>query len=282
ATASGNRQTMQFARARRDRSGFRGGGTPKCGSIRWFAPELVRRLASGSLGPTLPSRGAMNQAALRPLSIAAFVTFLLCLPAAALAQGVLPPGFEQEDAVPGEAFTWPTAMAFIDDERFLVAEQDGIVWIVNHGVRHPAPVIDLTADVLNDLYSDRGLLGLAVDPHFKTNRYVYVMYTADPDSNDVDSENAGFGRLVRYQMSATDSNAIDPSTRTILFGRVWSEGSASGSITHTVGALRFARDGSLLVSIGDGAHYEEMDPGGLDPNLFLAGRTAPSEDIGAF
>ena len=211
----------------------------------------------------------------------AFTLFLLGPPPAG-AQGIMPPNFEQVDAVPGDSFVWPTSFAFINDDRFLVAEQDGLLWMVNHGVRHPTPVIDLTAYVLNDLNSDRGLLGLAVDPAFATNRYVYLAYTADPDSDDVDDENDGYGRLVRYQMSATDSNAIDSTTVTVLFGRVWPEGPASGSPTHSVGALRWARDGSLLVAIGDGAHYIQVDQGGLDPGMFGAGKTSPSEDIGAF
>lgn len=224
----------------------------------------------------------MTHAALRSSSAAAALALMLLGHAPAAAQGVMPPNFEQEDAVAGTSFTWPTAIAFFHDDRFLVAEQEGILWVVNNGVRHPTPVIDLTACVLNDANSDRGLLGIAVDPSFATNRYVYLTYTVDPDSNDVDSENDGFGRLVRYQMSTTDTNAIDPSTRTILFGRVWPEGPASGSITHTVGSLRWARDGSLLVSIGDGAHFIEVDQGGLDPGMFGAGKTDPSEDIGAF
>jgi glucose/arabinose dehydrogenase len=144
------------------------------------------------------------------------------------------------------------------------------------------PVIDLRNEVLDDLNSDRGLLGVAVDPAFASNRYVYLLYTVDPDTNGVDSENDAFGRLVRYRMSLADSNAIDPSTRAVLMGRVWSEGPASGSITHTIAGLRWGRDGSLLVSIGDGAHYEFMDDGGSDAGLFGAGKTSPLEDIGAF
>ena len=41
-------------------------------------------------------------------------------------------------------------------------------------------------------------------------------------------------------------------------------------------------DGSLLVTLGDGAEYQSRDAGGRDPDLFLPGRTDPYEDIGAF
>lgn len=222
----------------------------------------------------------MNPA--RTAARTALLLALLALPSSARAQAMLPPGFVLEDAAGGHNFTWATCFAFINDHRFLVGEQDGLVWVVNNGVVHPTPAIDLTAYALNDLNSDRGLLGIAVDPNFAVNRYVYINYTVDPDSNDVDSENDGFGRLVRYQMSLADSNVIDTTTRVVLYGRTWPEGPASGSITHTVGGLRWGRDGSLLVAIGDGAHYTEVDDGGLDPGLFGPGKTHPSEDIGAF
>lgn len=222
----------------------------------------------------------MNLPVRHTIVAAALATLFAAAPSRA--QGLLPPNFVQEDAVPGDSFVWPTAIAFINDNRLLVAEQDGILWIVNNGVRHPTPVIDLRDDILNDFQSDRGLLGIAVDPDFATSRRVYLMYTVDPDTNGVDTENDAYGRLVSYQMSTTDTNAIDPATRQVLFGRIWPEGPASGSITHTVGGLRWGRDGSLLVSIGDGAQYTQMDAGGLDPGMFGAGKTDPSEDIGAF
>jgi hypothetical protein len=49
-----------------------------------------------------------------------------------------------------------------------------------------------------------------------------------------------------------------------------------------VGSLEFGEDGTLLLAHGDGAHFEFVDPGGLDAPSFGPGRSDPTEDIGAF
>jgi len=190
----------------------------------------------------------------------------------------LPPGFVL-DTVPF-VFDVPTAIAFLPDGRLLVAEKGGIVYLVDGSTRHPLWVHE--EEVLNT--DDRGLLAIAVDPHFATNRFVYFLYTVDPDSNGVELDNYDdtFGRLARYQVTASEPMVVDESTRQVLIGGNWREGFASGSGTHTIADLEWGRDGTLLVSAGDGAHFTQADAGGLDPGLFGPQRTDPLEDIGAF
>jgi glucose/arabinose dehydrogenase len=202
----------------------------------------------------------------------------LALPAAGAWALTLPAGF-QADPVPF-VFDLPTAIAFLPDGRLLVAEKGGIVYVVQGGSRQPLWAHE--EEVLNT--DDRGLLAIAVDPDFAANRYLYFLYTVDPDSNGIELDNYddAFGRLTRYQVSAVDPNRVDESSRRVLIGRTWREGFASGSGTHTIAGLAWGRDGSLLVSAGDGAHHEQPDAGGLDPALFGPGRTDPIEDIGAF
>lgn len=190
------------------------------------------------------------------------------------------PGFVVDNAVPGPAFDLPVGIKFLPDGRMLVLEKPGRLWVVKNGVRHPVPMWSATNEVLSN--DDRGALGLEVDPAFSTNHYLYLLYTVDPDSNGVDTNDEAFGRLVRYQVSATDSNALDPSSRAVLLGLDWSHGPLVASSTHTIGSLQFASDGSLIVSVGEGAQFNTADGGGHDPNGFLPGRTNPLEDIGAF
>lgn len=206
-----------------------------------------------------------------------------CLLLAATAAGAdptLPDNFVVENAVPGTTFNVPVTMAFLPNGRMIVGEKRGVAWMINNGTRYATPLWSAENEVLND--GDRGLLSVAVDPDFDINRFVYFLYTVDPDSNGVDNNDDAFGRLVRYQVSAGDSNALDPNSRAVLFGRNWTEGACIGSITHSIGALRWGRDKSLLVSVGEGAQFTTMDPGGLDPNMFGPGKTDPAEDIGAF
>jgi len=186
-------------------------------------------------------------------------------------------GFVVENLVGADT---PTCMAFLPDGSFLVGEKKGRVYYVKHGVKQQPALWNAELEVLNAL--DRGLLGIAVDPDFMNNRRVYFLYVVDPDTNGLDSDGFGFGRLTRYSMVAPDSNALDPASRTILMGQDRTVGPVIGHGSHTIGALRWGVDGSLLVSIGDGANFVEMDDGGLDSASFGPGRADPDEDIGAF
>lgn len=203
---------------------------------------------------------------------------LLLAVAADAAAIELPAGFSVE-TLPW-TFDVPTQLAFLPDGRLLVAEKGGIVYVVAGTTRHPLWVRE--DEVLNT--DDRGLLGLAVDPDYAVNRRLYFLYNCDPDSNgiELDDYDESFGRLTRYEVSATDSNAVDESTRTILIGASWSEGIPSASGAHNIADLAFGRDGTLLVAAGDGAHFDDVDAGGRDPNQFLPGRTDPAQDLGAF
>jgi glucose/arabinose dehydrogenase/PKD repeat protein len=192
----------------------------------------------------------------------------------------VPDGFIVQSAVPGTVFDTPTGIAYLPDGRLLVAEKKGTVWMVQNGTKLPTPFWSRPDEVLDA--ADRGLLDVAVDPNFVSNRFVYFLYTVDPDSDGVDTNDDAFGRLTRYQAGIANPNVVDPGSRAILLGRTWAEGPPCGSISHTVGCLRWGTDQSLLVSIGDGAHHSGVDMGGRDPNLFLPGRSDPAEDIGAF
>jgi len=189
------------------------------------------------------------------------------------------PNFAVENAVPGATWSSPVGLAFLPDGRYLVAEKRGRVYLVANGAKASTPVWSQESKVLNN--GDRGLLGITVDPDYANNRYVYLMYTVDPDSNGTDDNDDAYGRLVRYTMNAA-TTSLDEASRIVLFGRNWREGATSGSTSHTIGSLRFGRDGSLLVTVGDGGQFNNMDPGGLDPNMFGANFADPNEDIGAF
>ncbi len=108
-----------------------------------------------------------------------------------------------------------------------------------NGVKLTTPFIDLSAKVLSN--DDRGLHGVALDPDFATNRWVYFLYTADPDSNGVDDNIPAFGRLERYQVSLANPNVIDLTTRQILIGGGFSDGvpEPARNRHHMVGTLRF-------------------------------------------
>src|SRR5262245_46234746 len=67
-----------------------------------------------------------------------------------------------------------------DPTRLYVVEKPGRVRIVDlpSGAVHPAPFLDLTA-VVRD-FGEGGLLGMAFDPGYASNRFVYLYYMAIP------------------------------------------------------------------------------------------------------
>jgi len=192
----------------------------------------------------------------------------------------LPPDFVAEPI--GGSWNLPTCICFAGSDDLLVAEKAGVLWDVRRGFRHLKPVIDLQQEILNN--GDRGLLSVAVDPQWSTNGFIYLFYIVDPNQDGDDSEQETFGRLTRYT-TAIDVNGdllADPASRTVLIGANWREGTPALHFSHTAGDLRFAADGSLLVSTGDGAHFDVTDFGGYDPAGFGSGKFDASEDIGAF
>ncbi len=215
---------------------------------------------------------------IRHLLVSVLLAFAAVSGALAL---TVPSGFTVENMVPATTFTVPTALVFLPDGRYMVAEKSGRVRMVVNNVVRANAVINLSTEVLD--LNDRGLLDVAVDPAYFSNHYIYLLYTVDPDTNGVDTDTPSFGRLVRYTMNTSgDTNVVNTATRTVLMGTNWPNGPLIANGSHTIGSLRWGRDGSLLVSIGEGANFQYADNGGLYPSAFGAGKTDPNEDIGAY
>ena len=64
-------------------------------------------------------------------------------------------------------------MAFAPDGRLFVCSQDGDLRVIKNGVLLPTPFVNLNVDS----HGERGLLGVAFDPDFATNQFVYIYHT---------------------------------------------------------------------------------------------------------
>jgi glucose/arabinose dehydrogenase len=166
----------------------------------------------------------------------------------------LPEGFSTEVVVSG--LNLPTTFVHLPDGRILFSEKNGVVRLFKNGALQPTPFIDLQDRV--NATDDRGLLGLAIDPGFATNGYVYLLYTYEHDA--ADPYGTKTGRLARY--TAVGDTASPASEHVILGTQVGASCQLfppgadcipSESFTHSVGSLKFAPDGSLFVSLGDAA-----------------------------
>jgi len=124
----------------------------------------------------------------------------------------------------------PTAMAFAPDGRLFVTEQAGAVRIITpEGQLLPTPFL-VTTNMRSD--EERGLLGIAFDPDFVNNNYIYIFYT----------ENSLGARLSRF---TANGNTVVPNSELILLEYY----NISGN--HRGGDIHFGPDGKLYLSLGD-------------------------------
>ncbi|HQX32727.1 MAG TPA: PQQ-dependent sugar dehydrogenase, partial [Dokdonella sp.] len=101
---------------------------------------------------------------------------LICGLAAAdvAAQTWTSPNFRGSVAISGR--NQPTQVRFAHDGRVFVAEKPGAIWMYqNLADSAPVQIADLGGVVHS--YQDRGLLGLALDPRFPEQPYLYVLYS---------------------------------------------------------------------------------------------------------
>ena len=130
----------------------------------------------------------------------------------------------------------PTAMAFTPDGRIFVTEQAGSIRVISvAGQLLATPFLTLPS-VRSD--EERGLLGIAIDPQFASNGYVYIFYSPG---------NAAVSRLSR--VTANGDRAVANSEVTIF-----EYGNFSGS--HRGGDIHFGPDGLLYLGLGDAAEPE--------------------------
>ena len=206
------------------------------------------------------------------------VFFVLALTRWGWAQTV-PEGFFIDNIAPEFSFDTPVGIAVAPDGRVFVAELGGRVMVVESSIART--FIDLSAEVF--AANDRGLLGIALDPEFDTNGYVYLLYTFDHDgSGDRLNRNDVAGRLTRYSASRSDPNTAEPQSRKVLLGETYAEGFPACFKSHSPGSVRFGTDGTLLVGSGDAAQFEFADAGGHYPDCFGPELFSADEDIGAF
>ena len=176
----------------------------------------------------------------------------------------LPSGFE--DILIAGGFTEATTFAVAPDGRLFVAEKHGIVRVVKNGAVLATPAIDISAQV-ND-YWDHGLLGLALDPNFGANGYMYLLYTYEHNANAYDDTKTS--RVSRVTVSGDVAN---PATLVTILGSANADSCnslplnsdciPSDSPSHGIGTAVFGLDGKLYVTSGDGASFNSVNSNGL-------------------
>jgi glucose/arabinose dehydrogenase len=170
-------------------------------------------------------------AALRPLALSTLLLAALAAPGSA---ATLPAGFDE--TVIGMGLNAPTAMAF-SPIGTLVTEQGGNVRLVRGNGTAAMPFASFSVGT----GGERGLLGVAVDPDFVNNNFIYVYYTATAP-------------VIHNRVSRITANAqgdmMVPGSEVVLFDL----DPLSSATNHNGGHLRFGPDGKLYIAAGENAN----------------------------
>jgi len=182
-----------------------------------------------------------NRKTLRIAQVAAAVSCAVIVTAVAASAITLPADFEDTLIANVSA---PTALAFTPDGRLLITTQTGTVRVYADGALLASPALNLAAKLCTN--SERGVLGIAVDPAFATSHFIYLYYTFNRSGVcENNTAKSPVNRVARFTLS--DSNSIDPASELVLVDNI-----PSPAGNHNAGDLKFGKDGFLYISVGDG------------------------------
>jgi glucose/arabinose dehydrogenase len=132
------------------------------------------------------------------------------------------------------------SMSFTPDGRLFFTERNtGKVRVMEKDIVLRKPFVTLPVHA----YAESGLLGLAIDPNFEQNHFVYIYYTAFDNKTQ-----HPYNRLVRFTESDNSAGAEKELIDNIPAD---DDGRWSG------GALTFGRDDKLYVTVGYGGFLED-------------------------
>jgi glucose/arabinose dehydrogenase len=187
--------------------------------------------------------------------VALVLSFLVFCPTAYAGTPIA--GFS--DTLVASGFTQPTAIAFLPDSRMLVTEKgtggattagSAALKLVNNGTVTTLTTIPVCTS------SEMGLLGVAVDPSFNTNGFVYLYRTAPDGGNSCADAIGRFNEVMRVTMSG---NTVVPGSLTQLQPGILEMRTDNGN--HDGGGLRIGPDNKLYVSVGDSGLGDTGPPG---------------------
>ncbi|MBX3437615.1 MAG: PQQ-dependent sugar dehydrogenase, partial [Planctomycetaceae bacterium] len=142
------------------------------------------------------------------------------------------------ETVVASGLTGATAMQFSPDGKLFIAEEAGTMEVWDGGVRLQADFF-VNSPITTQIVSERGLLGIAFDPDYANNRFIYVYYTTTAADNH--------NRVSRFTANAEGDLALANSEHMIMELDPHSAGN------HNGGAMHFGLDGMLYIAVGDNA-----------------------------
>lgn len=227
------------------------------------------------------------------------ITLLTFFSLIGISSAQLPDGFARETILSSsDGITLAAGYIPADTNLAYVYDLNGVVWAVLNEEILPEPVLDIREEC--GFWESNGLLGATIDPNFKENGYIYLLYNADrhhilyygtpdydPDANS--SNMGGMGRITRFTINTDDYLTADMNSRHVLLGDEIGNGIPICSDSHSTCGLVFGNDGSLLAATGDANSWRccytgvgELPPVAFDSISLNDGIIDQAEMIGAF
>src|SRR5262245_9780103 len=141
-----------------------------------------------------------------------------------------------------------------DNQRYYIVETAGKILLADNWSLRDTPFLNITSIVSDD--GERGLLSMAFDPEYETNRRFYVYYT----------DLSGDIVIARYLRKVSDPDQADPNSETIM-----STVNHPTYSNHNGGQLQFdpiaAESGSSMLYFATGDGGGAGDPNNNSQNL---------------
>jgi len=148
----------------------------------------------------------------------------------------------------------PMELEILPDDRILFIERRGAVKLYEPELEETRTLT--TIDVFSEL--EDGLIGLALDPNFENNKWIYLYHS--PPGDDPHNQ------LSRFELHPDDDNPLQNEVKVL---RVDNQ---RESCCHAGGSIEFDAAGNLYLSTGDNTSPFESD--GFSPSDFTEGRSA--------
>ena len=139
-----------------------------------------------------------------------------------------------------DALEIPWQMDFAPDGRIFITERNGLIKIIDNDQLSDQVWLDLCDSLQTSegpTVKNSGLLGIAVDPDFSFNGYVYIGY-----SYEAPGKNYDFNKLVRYRDNPETGKG---EFSAIVFDKV------KGLSMHNSGPIKFGPDNKIYWAVGD-------------------------------
>lgn len=159
-----------------------------------------------------------------------------------------------------------------DDAIFYVVQQRGVIWRVDIQAGTRAEVVDLEDYYNLNTCGECGLLGMAFDPGFAGNRFIYLSFT-----HSVSGQMTSF--VARFTATDADATALETASGTLVRSDILNV--AQPFSNHNGGHIAFGPDGYLYIGLGDGGSGNDPVQAGQDINTVLGKMLRVNADGGA-